>query len=63
MLAVVPNARADGTVNVLLEDASEGGNLSGMKMEKQIMDLGEVSDPPPGKSGSITLGWSPATIC
>jgi uncharacterized cupredoxin-like copper-binding protein len=108
MLAVVPNARADGTVNVLLEDASEGGNLSGMKMtatpgsvktgritihatnkseglvhevivvrpptndaplpyddkegkvvEKRIKDLGEISDLPPGRSGSITLRLGP----
>lgn len=108
MLAAVPGARADGTVNVLLEDASEGGNLSGMKMtakpdsvksgritihatnkstglvhevivvrppsigaplpyddkqgrviEKQIKHLGEVSDLPAGKSGSITLRLSP----
>jgi len=108
MLAAVPIARADGTVNVLLEDASEGGNLSGMKMtamppsvkagritiharneseglvhevivvrastndaplpyddnqgkviEKQIKHLGEISDLPPGKSGSITLRLRP----
>ena len=93
-----------GTVNVTLEDASDGGNVSGMKMiatpnsvragqitiyatnellglihevivvrpaasgaalpydandgrviEKQINDLGEVSDLPPGKSGSLTV--------
>jgi uncharacterized cupredoxin-like copper-binding protein len=99
---------ADGTVNVLLEDASEGGNLAGMKMtatpesvkagrviihasnksqalvhevivvrpaahdaplpydesagriiEKKIRDLGEVSDLPPGKSGSLTLRLAP----
>jgi uncharacterized cupredoxin-like copper-binding protein len=108
ILAVAPTARADTIVNVLLEDASEGGNLSGMKMtatpesiktgritihatnksqalvhevivvraptndtplpyddkrgvviEKQIKDLGEVSDLPPGKSGSITLQLKP----
>jgi uncharacterized cupredoxin-like copper-binding protein len=108
MLAGVPVARAEGTVNVLLEDASEGGTLSGMKMtatpdsvkagrvtihatnrsqvlvhevivvrapadgtplpyddkkgeviEKKIKDLGEVSDLPPGKSGSLTLQLRP----
>ncbi len=107
-LVASPYARADGTVNVLLEDASEGGNLSGMKMtatpdsvkagrvtihatnksqalvhevivvlppangaplpyddkegraiEKRIKDLGEVSDLPPGKSGSLTVRLVP----
>jgi uncharacterized cupredoxin-like copper-binding protein len=95
---------ADTTVNVSLEDASEGGNLAGMKMtaspdtvkagritfhatnksqalvhevivvhprtpeaslpydekqaeviEKRITDLGEISDLPPGKSGSLSV--------
>jgi uncharacterized cupredoxin-like copper-binding protein len=108
MLAAAPMARADGTINVLLEDASQGGNLSGMKMiatpdsvkagritihatnksqalvhevvvilapadgkplpyddnkgvviEKQVKDVGEVSDLSPGKSGSITLSLKP----
>ena len=108
MLTATPCALADGTVNVTLEDASEGGNLSGMKMtatpdsvkagritihatnksqalvhevivvlppangaplpyddktgrviEKQIKDLGEVSDLPPGKSGSLTVRLVP----
>jgi uncharacterized cupredoxin-like copper-binding protein len=108
MLTMTPFALADGTVNVLLEDASEGGNLSGMKMtatpgsviagrvtihatnksqglvheviivapppngaplpyddkegrviEKKIKDLGEVSDLPPGKSGSLTVRLDP----
>jgi len=107
-LTATPCALADGTVNVTLEDASEGGNLSGMKMtatpdsvkagritlhaanksqalvhevivvlppangaplpyddkegrviEKRIKDLGEVSDLPPGKSGSLTLQLVP----
>ena len=108
MLTATPCAFADGTVNVTLEDASEGGNLSGMKMtatpdsvkagrvtihatnksqalvhevivvlppangaplpyddktgrviEKQIKDLGEVSDLPSGKSGSLTVRLVP----
>jgi uncharacterized cupredoxin-like copper-binding protein len=108
MLTATPCALADGTVNVTLEDASEGGNLSGMKMtatpdsvragrvrfhatkksqalvhevivlltpangaplpyddkegrviEKRIKDLGEVSDLPPGKSGSLTVRLVP----
>ncbi len=46
MLAVVPKARADGTVNVLLEDASDGGNLSGMQM---------TATPDSVKSGRITI--------
>ena len=107
-LTATPCALADGTVNVTLEDASEGGNLSGMKMtatpdsvkagrvtihasnksqalvhevivvlppaygaplpyddkegrviEKRIKDLGEVSDLPQGKSGSLTLRLVP----
>jgi uncharacterized cupredoxin-like copper-binding protein len=103
-------ALADGTVNVTLEDASEGSSLAGMKMtatpdsvkagritihatnksqalvhevivvrpsakgaalpydekqgeviEKQIKDLGEVSDLPPGKSGSLTVRLPPGS--
>jgi uncharacterized cupredoxin-like copper-binding protein len=95
-------------VNIVLQDASSGGNLSGMKMtatpdsvkagrikinatnesqglvhevivvasppnvgklpydqkvgrviESRIRDLGEVSDLPPGKSGSLTLTLAP----
>ncbi len=45
-LAVIPRARADGTVNVLLEDASDGGNLSGMKM---------TATPASVRSGRITI--------
>jgi len=101
-------ARADTAVNIVLQDASSGGNLSGMKMtatpdsvkagrikinatnesqglvhevivvaspsnggklpydqkvgrviESRIKDLGEVSDLPPGKSGSLTLKLTP----
>jgi uncharacterized cupredoxin-like copper-binding protein len=108
VLAASQYSFADGTVNVLLEDASAGGNLTGMKMtatpdsvtagrvtihasnksqflvhevivvrppangaplpydegagriiEKKISDLGEVSDLPPGKSGSLTLRLRP----
>jgi uncharacterized cupredoxin-like copper-binding protein len=108
MFTATPGALADGTVNIALEDASEGGNLSGMKMtatpdsvkacrvtihatnksktlvhesivvlppangaplpyddkegrviEKRIKDLGEVSDLPPGKSGSLTVRLAP----
>ena len=108
MLTATPYALADGTVNVTLEDASEGGNLIGMKMtatpdsvkagrvtlhatnksqalvhevivvlppangvplpyddregrviEERIKDLGEVSDLPQGKSGSLTLQLAP----
>jgi uncharacterized cupredoxin-like copper-binding protein len=103
-------ALADATVNVALQDASEGGSLAGMKMtatpdsvkagritihadnrsqalvhevivvrppanggplpyddqrgeviEKRIKDLGEVSDLPPGKSGSLTVRLTPGT--
>ncbi len=110
LMAATPLALADGTVNVTLEDASEGGNLAGMKMtatpdsvpagritihasnksqalvhevivvrpppnnaplpydakkgeiiEKRIQDLGEVSDLPPGKSGSLTVRLTPGT--
>lgn len=110
MLVAPVCALADGTVNVTLEDASDGGNMSGMKMiaapdsvkagritihatnkslglthevivvrpasdgaslpynandgrvvEKQINDLGEVSDLPPGKSGSLTVRLGPGT--
>ena len=108
LLVAPPCALADGTVNVTLEDASEGGNLSGMKMtatpdslkagritihatnksqalvheviivlapannaplpyddkegrviEKRIKDLGEVSDLPAGKSGSLAVRLVP----
>ncbi len=108
LLATTSPALADGTVNVSLEDASDGANLTDMKMtatpdavkagritihatnkshglvhevivarppangaalpyndkqavviEKQITDLGEVSDLPPGESGSITLRLRP----
>jgi uncharacterized cupredoxin-like copper-binding protein len=110
MLAAPACALADGTVNVTLEDASNGANMTGMKMiatpdtvkagritihatnkslglthevivvrppangaplpydandgrviEKQINDLGEVSDLPPGKSGSLTVRLEPGT--
>jgi uncharacterized cupredoxin-like copper-binding protein len=103
-----PLAHADGTVNVLLQDATSSGDMTGMKMtatpdtviagrvmihatnqsqglvhevivvrpaangtklpyddktgrvtEKQIKDLGEVSDLPPGKSGSLTVRLTP----
>jgi uncharacterized cupredoxin-like copper-binding protein len=37
---------ADGTVNVLLEDASEGGNLAGMKM---------TATPDSVKAGRVTI--------
>jgi uncharacterized cupredoxin-like copper-binding protein len=46
MLAATPCALADGTVNVTLEDASEGGDLSGMKM---------TATPDSVKAGRITL--------
>jgi len=108
LLVAPPCALADATVNVTLEDASQGGNLSGMKMtatpdsvkagritihatnksqalvheviivlapanntplpyddkegrviEKRIKDLGEVSDLPAGKSGSLTVRLVP----
>lgn len=108
MLAAPACAVADGTVNVTLEDGTDGGNVSGMKMiaapdsvkagritikatnksqglthevivvrpppngaslpydsndgrviEKRINDLGEVSDLPPGKSGSLTVDLVP----
>ena len=39
-------ALADGTVNVTLEDASEGGNLSGMKM---------TATPDSVKAGRVTI--------
>jgi uncharacterized cupredoxin-like copper-binding protein len=110
LLAGAPRAIADETVNVSLEDASEGGNLAGMKMtatpnsvkagpvtihatnksqalvhevivvrppsngaalpydekdgkviEERIKDLGEVSDLPPGKSGSLSVRLTPGT--
>ncbi len=108
LLAATSPALADGTVNVSLEDASDGPNLNGMKMtatpdtvqagrivihainkshglvhevivvrpprngaalpyddkqdmviEKQIKDLGEVSDLPSGKTGSLTVRLTP----
>jgi uncharacterized cupredoxin-like copper-binding protein len=108
MFTATQCALADGTVNVTLEDTSEGGNLSGMRMtatpdsvkagrvtihatnksrilvhesivvlspasgatlpyddkegrviEKRIKALGEVSDLPPGKSGSLTVRLVP----
>ena len=108
MLAGPACALADGTVNVTLEDASDGGHMTGMKMtaapdrvkagqvtihainkslglthevivvrpaanaaplpydatagrvvEKGINDLGEVSDLPPGRSGSLTVRLKP----
>ena len=46
MLTATPCALADGTVNVTLEDASEGGNLSGMKM---------TATPDSVKAGRVTL--------
>jgi uncharacterized cupredoxin-like copper-binding protein len=46
MITAAPMARADGTVNVLLDDASEGGNLNGMKM---------TATPDSVKAGRITL--------
>jgi uncharacterized cupredoxin-like copper-binding protein len=110
-LVVLTGARvalANAAVDVLLEDASEGGNLAGMKMtaspdsvkagritfhatnkslalvhevivvrprtpgeplpydekqgeviERRITDLGEVSDLPPGKSGSLAVRLTP----
>jgi uncharacterized cupredoxin-like copper-binding protein len=103
-----PAAFADGVVNVTLQDATDGGDISGMKMtatpdsvkagritihasnqshglvhevivvrpaangaplpydeksgrviEKKIADLGEVSDLPAGKSGSLTVNLTP----
>jgi uncharacterized cupredoxin-like copper-binding protein len=108
VIATPSVARADGTVNVVLQDATSGGDMTGMKMtatpasatagrvtihatnqsqslvhevivvrplandaklpydvktgrviEKQIRDLGEVSDLPPGKSGSLTVRLTP----
>ena len=46
MLTATPCALADGTVNVTLEDASEGGNLSGMKM---------TATPDSVKAGRVTI--------
>ena len=46
VLATVPRAWADGTVNVVLEDASVGENLSGMKM---------IATPDSVRSGRITI--------
>ena len=106
--AAAPAAYADGVVNVVLEDASDGGGINGMTMtatpnsvkagrvtinasnrskalvhevivvrppangaplpyddnagrvlEDKIADLGEVSDLPPGKSGSLTVRLKP----
>src|SRR6202162_4282027 len=103
-----PLAYADATVNVTLQDATSGSDMTGMKMtatpdsviagrvtihatnqsqglvhevivarpltndaklpyddktgrviEKKIKDLGEVSDLPPGKSGSLTVRLTP----
>jgi uncharacterized cupredoxin-like copper-binding protein len=107
-VATPPLAYADGTVNVVLQDATAGGDMTGMKMtatpdsvvsgrvmihatnqshglvheiivvrpmangaklpyddktgrviEKQIKHLGEVSDLPPGKSGSLAVRLTP----
>ena len=46
MLTATPCALADGTVNVTLEDASEGGNSSGMKM---------TATPDSVKGGRVTI--------
>ena len=107
-IAASPLAYADTTVNVTLQDATSGSDMTGMKMtatpdsviagrvtihatnqsqglvhevivarpltndaklpyddktgrviEKKIKDLGEVSDLPPGKSGSLTVRLTP----
>jgi uncharacterized cupredoxin-like copper-binding protein len=107
LITASPPAHAD-TVNVLLQDATAGSNMTGMKMtatpdsvkagrvtiratnqsldlvheviivrppangaklpyddntvsiiEKRIDDVGDVSDLPPGKSGSLTLTLTP----
>jgi uncharacterized cupredoxin-like copper-binding protein len=107
-IAASPLAYADGTVNVVLQDATSGSDMTGMKMtatpdsviagrvtihatnqsqglvhevivvrprtndaklpyddttgrviENKIKDLGEVSDLPPGKSGSLTVRLTP----
>lgn len=107
-LSYASSARAATVVNVLLQDATSGGDMTGMKMtatpdsvksgrvkidatnqsqslvhevivvpapptggrlpyddktgrviEKRIKDLGEVSDLPPGKSGSLTVTLTP----
>ena len=107
-IAASPLTYADATVNVTLQDATSGSDMTGMKMtatpdsviagrvtihatnqsqglvhevivvrpltngaklpyddktgrviEKQIKDLGEVSDLPPGKSGSLTMRLTP----
>src|ERR1700722_19229456 len=46
MFAATPCALADGTVNVTLEDTSEGGNLSGMRM---------TATPDSVKAGRVTI--------
>jgi hypothetical protein len=46
LLAGAPRAPADETVNVSLEDASEGGNLAGMKM---------TATPHSVKAGPVTI--------
>ncbi len=46
MLTATPCALADGTVNVTLEDASDGGNLSDMRM---------TATPDSVKAGRITI--------
>jgi uncharacterized cupredoxin-like copper-binding protein len=111
-IAASPLAYADGTVNVILQDATSASDMTGMKMtatpdsviagrvtihatnqsqglvhevivvrpptndaklpyddktgrviEKKIKHLGEVSDLPPGKSGSLTVRLTRANIC
>ena len=94
MSCVASIARADTAVNIVLQDARSGDNLSRIKInatnesqglvhevivvasllnggklpydekvgrviESRIKDLGEVSDLPPGKSGSLTLNLTP----
>jgi uncharacterized cupredoxin-like copper-binding protein len=108
LMTASPLAHADTVVNVLLQDATSGSNMTGMKMtvtpdsvkagrvtiratnqslglvhevivvrpptngtklpyddktgrviEKRINDVGDVSDLPPGKSGSLTLTLTP----
>jgi hypothetical protein len=55
MLTATPCALADGTVNVTLEDASEGGNLSGMKMTAtpDSVKAGRVTLPPRSERGML----------
>lgn len=45
-LAAIPPARADGTVNVVLQDATDGGDVTGMKM---------IATPDSVKAGQITI--------